>query len=229
MEENNISFKATVNGLILVMPAEDDFDTVIVGIEKKLESSGRFFKGASLAVKYRGRKLTCEQEDAISKLLSERTGAEIKSFDEDLTQPEKEPDENDRSFERPKMRMIYFKGLDEGMTKFYKGTVRSGQLVSYEGNIVIVGDVNPGGEVIAAGNVVVMGSLRGMVHAGADGNKEAVVAALSLQPTQLRIADVITRPPDTSDERDNKNQYTPEMAFVKDNLVYIERFLPQYK
>lgn len=230
MEENNISFKATLNGLVLIMPAEGDFDTVIAGIEKKLESSGRFFKGASLAVKYRGRKLTSEQESIIVKLLSERTDAEIKSFDEDLTQPEKEQDDSsERAFDRPKMRMIYFKGLDEGMTRFYKGTVRSGQLVSYEGNIVIIGDVNPGGEVIAAGNVVVMGALRGMVHAGADGNKEAVVAALSLQPTQLRIADVITRPPDAEGEREIKNQYIPEMAFVKDNLVYIERFLPQYK
>jgi septum site-determining protein MinC len=230
MGENNISFKATVNGLILIMPAEDDFDTVLSGIEKKLESSGRFFKGASLAVKYRGRKLTAEQESTIVKLLSDKTDAEIRSFEEDTSQYEKEPDNSsDRTFDRPKMKMVYFKGLEEGMTKFYNGTVRSGQLISYEGNIVIIGDVNPGGEVIAAGNVVVMGALRGMVHAGADGNKEAVIAALSLQPTQLRIADVITRPPDAEGERENKNQCIPEMAFVKDNLVYIERFLPQYK
>lgn len=79
---------------------------------------------------------------------------------------------------------------------------------------------------IATGNVIVMGSLRGMVHAGADGNKEAVVAALNLQPTQLRIADVITRSPDTKEAR---QALIPELATVKDDLVYIERFLPQYK
>ena len=78
----------------------------------------------------------------------------------------------------------------------------------------------------ATGNVIVMGSLRGIVHAGADGNKESVVAALNLQPTQLRIADVITRSPDV---KENKTVLIPEMAFVKDDLVYIERFLPQYK
>lgn len=226
MEENIISFKATVNGLILIMRGEDDFETVYEHIEKKLESSGRFFKGASLTVKYRGRKLTAEQEHQIVDLLSKKTNAEIKSFEEDLIQPEKVQEEIGKSLEKPKMRMIFFKGLEEGVTKFYKGTVRSGQLVSFEGNLVIIGDVNPGGEVLATGNVIVMGSLRGMVHAGADGNKEAVVAALNLQPTQLRIADVITRPPDT---KENRPALMPEMAAVKDDLVYIERFLPQYK
>lgn len=226
MEENIISFKATVNGLILIMRGEDDFETVYAHIEKKLESSGRFFKGASLTVKYRGRKLTAEQEQKIVELISKKTNAEIKSFEEDITPPEKEYEEAEKSMEKPKMRMIFFKGLEEGVTKFYKGTVRSGQLVSFEGNLVIIGDVNPGGEVLATGNVIVMGSLRGMVHAGADGNKEAVVAALSLQPTQLRIADVITRPPDT---KENRPALIPEMAAVKDDMVYIERFLPQYK
>jgi len=226
MDENIISFKATVNGLILIMRGEDDFDTVYEQIEKKLESSGRFFKGASLAVKYRGRKLVAEQEQKIKDLMSKKTNAEIKSFEEDQAQPEKEQTEAEKSREKPKMRLMFFKGLEEGMTKFYKGTVRSGQLISFEGNIVIIGDVNPGGEVLATGNVVVLGTLRGMVHAGADGNKEAVVAALCLQPTQLRIADVITRPPDT---KENRQAHIPEMAAVKDDMVYIERFLPQYK
>ncbi len=226
MEENIISFKATVNGLILIMREEDDFDTVHEHIEKKLESSGRFFKGASLAVKYRGKKLTAEQEQIISRLLSDKTNAEIKSFEEDTTMPEREREEVDKGYEKPKIRKMFFKGLEEGITKFYKGTVRSGQLVSFDGNLVIIGDVNPGGEVLATGNVVVMGSLRGMVHAGADGNKEAAVAALCLQPTQLRIADVITRPPDT---KESKPMLVPEIAVVRDDLVYIERFLPQYK
>ncbi len=226
MEENKISFKATVNGLILIMHGEEEFDDLAERLEKKLESSGRFFKGASLAVKYRGRKLDAEQEQKIVSLLSKKTNAEIKSFEEDLEQPEKEQGEVEKNRGKPKIRLMFFKGLEEGVTKFYKGTVRSGQLVSFEGNLVIIGDVNPGGEVLATGNVIVMGSLRGMVHAGADGNKGAVVAALNLQPTQLRIADVITRPPDT---KENKPALVPELATVKDDMVYIERFLPQFK
>lgn len=226
MEENIVSFRATVNGLILIMREEDDFDTVYEHVARKLESSGRFFKGASLTVKYRGKKLTAEQEEKIMSLITQKANAEIRSFEEDISVSEHEPEEVEKSREKPKMKLVFFKGLEEGATKFYKGTVRSGQLISFDGNLVVIGDVNPGGEVIAAGNVVVMGSLRGMVHAGADGNKEAVVAALCLQPTQLRIADVITRPPDTKEVRQG---LIPEMAFVKDDLVYIERFLPQYK
>lgn len=228
MEDNVISFRATVNGLILIMREEDDFDVVYENVAKKLESSGRFFKGASLDVKYRGRKLSSEQEQILSELISQRANAEVRSFVEDEAPniSDDVPEEPEKSTEKLKMRLLYFKGLEEGMTKFYKGTVRSGTLVSYDGNLVIIGDVNPGGEVIATGNVVVMGSLRGMVHAGADGNKEAVVTALSLQPTQLRIADVITRPPDTKQTR---QELCPEIAFVKDDLVYIDAFLPQFK
>lgn len=230
MEESIVSFKAKGNELILVMREEYDFDKVLESIEKKLDSSGRFFKGASLDVRYRGKKLDKEQERIISELIEEKASAVIKSFEEDDDRQEQdnsqETEEYDSARDKFKMKLLYFKGLEEGMTKFYRGTVRSGTLVSYDGNLVVLGDVNPGGEIVAAGNVVVMGSLRGMVHAGADGNKEAVIAALSLQPTQLRIADVITRPPDSGQPRQG---LLPEIAFVRDDIVYIETFLPQYK
>jgi septum site-determining protein MinC len=229
MDESGISFKATLNGLILVLREDIDFETLFELVEKKLETSGKFFKGASIDVKYRGRKLAGDEERRVVSLLTAGTGAEIKSFEEEQDQQEKsETAEVERPRERPKIRLIHFKGIDEGVTKFHRGTVRSGQLVSFDGNIVVIGDVNPGGQLEATGNVIVMGSLRGIVHAGADGNKEAVVAALNLQPTQLRIADVITRPPDT-DLKENRSQYIPELASVKDDMVYIERFLPQFK
>ncbi len=226
MDESIISFRATVNGLILIMRDEDDFDSIYEHVSRKLESSGKFFKGASTTVKYRGKKLTKQQEQKIAMLISQKANMEIRSFEEDVSIPEPEPESIVKSVKKPKLKLMFFKGLEEGMTRFYRGTVRSGQLISFEGNVVIIGDVNPGGEVIATGNVVVMGSLRGMVHAGADGNKEAIVVALSLQPTQLRIADVITRPPDTKEDRQG---LIPELAFVKDELVYIDRFLPQHQ
>ena len=85
--------------------------------------------------------------------------------------------------------------VDEN-TILVQRTLRSGQSVRYDGNVVVMGDVNPGAEVAATGNVIVMGALRGVVHAGAGGNENAVVMAFRLQPTQLRIANHITRPPD---------------------------------
>lgn len=101
-------------------------------------------------------------------------------------------------------------------------TLRSGQSIRYNGNVVILGDVNPGAEVTAAGNVIVMGVLRGVVHAGAGGDENAVVMAFKLQPTQLRIANHITRPPD--DEAVLSDH--PEQARIKGGVVTIEAFVP---
>src|SRR5690606_23505739 len=75
-------------------------------------------------------------------------------------------------------------------------TVRSGRAIHHEGDVVIVGDVNPGAEIIAGGSVIVWGRLRGMVHAGAYGDHTALICALELSPTQLRIADQIAVAPE---------------------------------
>lgn len=109
--------------------------------------------------------------------------------------------------------------VDEN-TILVQRTLRSGQTISYDGNVVVMGDVNPGAEISATGNVIVMGALRGVVHAGAGGDENAIVMAFKLQPTQLRISDHITRPPDNEAiDADH-----PEMARIKDGVVTIEAF-----
>lgn len=227
MKENNITFKATVNGLLLIMKEEGQFEDVLEQIVQKLNSAGKFFKGAAINVKYRGRKLLPEEENKIFNIMMEKTGADIKSFEEDSEQPsESQNDDKELSHPSSIMKTMFFKGIDEGETKFHKGTIRSGQSVVFQGNVVIIGDVNPGGEIVAAGNVVVIGSLRGNVHAGADGNKDAVVVALNLEPSLLMIADIITRPPD---EEERRASFIPEMAHIKESTIYIDRFLPQSK
>ncbi|GFN22601.1 MAG: septum site-determining protein MinC [Thermoanaerobacteraceae bacterium] len=109
-----------------------------------------------------------------------------------------------------------------GHTLLVRRTVRSGQRIDYPGNMVIMGDVNPGGEVVAGGHVIVMGALKGIVHAGAEGDEGAVVIAFDLRPTQLRIAGYIARPPDVED----KPTRQPEIARVQDGTVIIERYQP---
>jgi septum site-determining protein MinC len=99
-------------------------------------------------------------------------------------------------------------------------TVRSGQSIRYPGNVVVMGDVNAGAEIIAGGNIIVMGNLRGMAHAGASGNQYSVVAAFRLQPTQLRIADHITRAPDGKSVKPDQ----PEIARIQNGVVVIERY-----
>lgn len=97
--------------------------------------------------------------------------------------------------------------------------LRSGQKFFTRGNIVILGDINPGAEIIAGGNILVMGALRGMAHAGAMGDEGSVIAAFRLNPTQLRIASHITRAPDG--ERCEIN--SPELARIRAGKVVIER------
>ena len=98
-----------------------------------------------------------------------------------------------------------------------RGPLRSGQVIRYRGNVVILGDVNPGAQVVATGDVIVLGALRGLAHAGADGSRSAVVAALRLCPTQLRIADLIRRAPEG-----DRGRLQPELARVRDGEIVVE-------
>jgi septum site-determining protein MinC len=100
-------------------------------------------------------------------------------------------------------------------------TVRSGTRIEYAGNVVVLGDVNPGAEIIAGGSVVVWGRLRGVVHAGAEGDRSALVCALDLSPTQLRIADEVA----TAPGRDTRAY--PEQVLLKDGRLVAEPWQPE--
>jgi septum site-determining protein MinC len=97
-----------------------------------------------------------------------------------------------------------------------KRTLRSGYRLEYPGSVVVIGDVNPGAEIIAGGDVIVWGRLRGMVHAGAEGQEKAVVCALDLAPTQLRIAGLIAITPK------RRGKAYPEMARIENKQVVAE-------
>ena len=113
--------------------------------------------------------------------------------------------------------------LSKRPTMLLQRSLRSGQNINFDGNVVVVGDVNPGAEIIASGHILVMGALRGLVHAGATGEESATVTALTLMPTQLRIASHITRPPDGNNEEPNK---PPETARIRNDAVIIETYQP---
>ena len=95
-------------------------------------------------------------------------------------------------------------------------TLRSGNRIIFHGHVIVIGDVNPGAEIFAGGNIIVWGKLRGTVHAGAQGDNSAIVCALDLSPTQLRIADKISIAPS------QKNIPKPEIARLVDNRVIAE-------
>jgi len=102
-------------------------------------------------------------------------------------------------------------------------TLRSGFKLAYQGHVVVIGDVNPGAEVIAPGSIVVWGRLRGVVHAGAEGDDHAVVCALDLSPMQLRIGNLIATTPQ------HKGKPQPEIAFIQEGQVMAELWNPREK
>lgn len=86
--------------------------------------------------------------------------------------------------------------VETSETKFIRGNLRSGQREEYSGSIAILGDVNYGAEVIAGENIIVTGKIRGLAHAGANGNKKAIISANSIEPTQVRIANILKEIPE---------------------------------
>ncbi len=110
---------------------------------------------------------------------------------------------------------------------FVRRTLRSGFKVSHRGHVVVLGDVNPGAEVIADGNVIVWGRLRGVVHAGAGGDEKAVVCALDMTPTQLRIAGLMAAPAPTKQSVFGRGKPEPEMAHIQNGQLVVESWNPK--
>lgn len=172
---------------------------------KKIEHSKSFFSDSNMLIVDQA-KLSSTCYTDLEKILKDSFGI-ITSF---------------QSKELSEKSEKVFTGIYEGRTKFIKNSIRSGQRVYYNGNVVVIGDVNSGGEIIAAGNIVIIGVLRGTVHAGCTGNTRAYVAAYIMQPSILRIADIIVRAPDESYEK----SIIPEVAMIKDNTIIVEPYLP---
>lgn len=198
-----ISIRGIKEGIYIFIK-EGEFQQIKRELEKKLMDSMDFFKGGDI-LGIKGENLS---EGEINELL------EIIKNKYNLSVSEKGlPTHLEESG--------FFTGIYEGMTKFIKSTVRSGQVINYDGNIVIMGDVNPGALIKAKGNIIILGTLRGVAHAGVDGNKDAIVAAYNLQPTQLRIADIISRRPDEG----MITSGFPEVAKIYNEEVFIEPYL----
>ncbi|NRY61449.1 septum site-determining protein MinC [Clostridium beijerinckii] len=187
------------------------FDDMLVLLIKKLSKGKHFYKGTTLILRI-DLKLVNKKEVGI---LKEKLLTQIELKDIVLEDIEKEIEQvNEKEVK-------VFSGVYEGKTKFIRKTVRGGECINYQGNIVIVGDINSGAEVYAAGNVIVLGRIRGKVSAGTNGNIKAVIAAFLLQPELLKIANVIAMSPD-----DIEKPSYPELARIRDGLIIVEPYLP---
>ena len=112
---------------------------------------------------------------------------------------------------------------------FYKGNLRSGQILESASNVTLIGDVNPGARIISQGNIVILGSLRGNAFAGAGGDSGCFIFALDMKPIQLQIGDFIAKSPDKEKEKKRflKREKTdgsgaPQVALVRDGNICIE-------
>jgi len=211
MNQNLVTFKGNQKGIYIYIK-DGNFQLIKEQLENKLKKAGTFFSGAKL-INIRGKRLSTEEIDELKVIINDKYGLSINEADED--------EQNEIEDKLLLDKKTYFEGINEGQTKFIHTTIRSGQSVEYDGNIVVIGDVNPGGLIVATGNIIIFGTLRGVAHAGSDGNRQAIVAAFYLQPTQLRIADIISRRPD------NETEYSrwPEIAKIRDDVVLIEPYL----
>lgn len=210
-----VNFRGDSEGIIIGIKA-GELNAIIQDMESKLNESKEFFKGAKIK-SISGEDLTPEKLKCIENLLVEKYNMVMA----DLKPTKKARLGFKKRKLKPKPRVeMPFGGINEGKTKFIKTTVRSGQVVEFDGNVVVLGDVNPGGIIAAKGNIVVLGTLKGIAKAGVDGNREAIIAAFSLEPTQLKIAEIMSRRPDEAVEKSD----WPEIAKIQDDMIIIESY-----
>ncbi|HBY19953.1 MAG: septum site-determining protein MinC [Clostridiales bacterium GWE2_32_10] len=206
--ENSVLFKGSKEGIIVLLDKDVEFGIIKEQLEQKITDAKKFFGEVKSNILLDGRELTEDEEKQVVDIISNKINIDA-SYIKKINKKEKSQNKNLLNFEN---------GFGEINTKFHKGTLRSGQKVTYNGSVVVLGDVNPGSEITATGNIIVLGALKGIVHAGCKGEK-AYVAALKMNAVQLRIADIIGRAPDNSYKKAETNA---ELAYIHEDMIYIE-------
>jgi len=197
MNEANslIQIKGLRDGLLVSLD-DAPWDEQRTAFLTQVDSQPAFFKGARLALDVASQVLHVNDLVDLRDQLSDR-GISLWAVISESPTTEKTAQllglATRVSKPRPEeSRQFSVKDLGDETALFLERTLRSGTRIEFPGHVVVLGDVNPGAEIIAEGNVIIWGRLRGMVHAGAKGNKTAVICALDLSPTQLRIAEEVS-------------------------------------
>jgi septum site-determining protein MinC len=207
--------KGVGDGLLVSVP-EGTWNVVRPSLLQAIDERSDFFRGASVALQMSDRTLNAaelgglrdelgKREIALTAILATAEQTRVASADLGLALEVSRPDiEQDSELDPIKPDLAG----DEAV--LIHRTLRSGHIIRHPGHVIVIGDINPGAEVVAGGNVVVWGRVRGVVHAGATGNTNAVICALDLAPTQLRIGTQISVSPD------RKGKPRPEMAMIRE-------------
>ncbi len=202
----DVLFETKDKKLVVTLNKDASYQEIKEKLAQILDSSDTLFDEVDGKIVVKGKRLLDGEEIEIMNMIHEKTPQEVE-------------------IERPKqmglasINNIFTKDTTITNTKVVTGTIRSGRRVDFEGSIVVLGDVNGGAEVIAEGNIIVLGNLRGFAHAGAKGNRSAFIAANAINPTQLRIADIIMKT--MTEKKEIGNSY--EVAAIKLGEIVIEK------
>jgi len=216
-KDNSVIFKGGKNGISIILSEDASYNQIADSLREKIRSSSKFFADATTTIAFKGKQLPEDEILSLIDIIKSETNMSI-SFIEDLTgvvDIKKEKEKKVESRKKPKS----ISDIVTDGAYFHRNGLRNGQAINHSGSVVILGDVNAGAEIIAEGNVVVFGAIRGMVHAGSAGDETAFVCALSMWPTQLRIASKITYFPKELMKESKK--IDPVYAFVKGDEIYV--------
>ena len=193
------------NNLVLIKINEDaKFEDIILTIRKKVVQLKKIYKDEKTPIMITGKVLKNKEMDLIQDIIKEKLDVDV-----DFDMPKELGLHN--------IKKTFIQEVSTSETKFHRGSLRSGQRIEEEGSIVILGDVNSGAEVVAADNILVLGSLRGLAHAGAKGNKKAIIAAGKLDTVQIRISNIVKEI-----DRDEEPLHREAVVYVNEEEIVIE-------
>lgn len=200
----NISINLKTDEVIIKIDDNAKHEKAILELRKKIKELKKMYQEEKIPIRVTGKILTKKELEEIKELIKKDIDVEIK-FDTPTT------------LGLHSIKRSYNKDVGTSETTFHRGSLRSGQRLEVEGSIVVIGDVNAGAEVIAADNIAVIGNLRGLAHAGAKGNKDAVIAASTLDVVQLRISNIVREI-----DRDEEGIIEHAFMYVDDDKIVIE-------
>lgn len=199
-----VSINLKKDEILIKIDDKAENEDIIEELTIKLIELKKLYQEEKTPIRVTGKILKNAEMDQIKELIKSEIDVEIK-FDTPTT------------LGLHSITRSYKKDVGTSETIFHRGSLRSGQKMEVEGSIVVIGDVNSGAEVIAGDNIVVIGNLRGLAHAGAKGNKEAIIAASTLEAVQLRISNIV-REIDRDEEDVKEHAY----IYVDNDQIVIE-------
>lgn len=201
---NSVSINLKTDEVLIKIEDNATQEKIISELTKKLRELKKMYKEEKTPIRVTGKILTNKELQEIKEIIKGQIDVEVR-FDSPTT------------LGLHSITRSYKKDVGTSETTFHKGSLRSGQKIEVEGSIVVIGDVNSGAEVIAADNIVIIGTLRGLAHAGAKGNKEAIIAASTLDAVQLRISNIVMEI-----DRDKEDVHEHAYVYVDGDEIIIE-------